>query len=301
MQFGGVRAVDDAVASTARPARITSLIGPNGAGKTTALNMLSGFYRASAGGFALGGSALRGRSAWRDRARRRRAHLPDLAALRQPERAKTTSRWRLRRGRSARCSARAGCAPTARAAARARCSPSAATAARRDTPRRRPAARRPAPGRDRARARHRPARCCCSTSPRPASRGRQGAACAALLRRHRRRRHRRAAGRARHGAGDGHLATRSSCSMPASTSPPARRPRCRPTRACARPTSANRCGDSARRRRGAAMPRRRRAARRRRAGRRLRRRAGAARHRPAGAAAARWWRCWAPTAPASRR
>jgi len=64
MQFGGLRAVD-ALSMTAAPARITALIGPNGAGKTTALNMLSGFYRASDGSFALGTQALAGRSAWR--------------------------------------------------------------------------------------------------------------------------------------------------------------------------------------------------------------------------------------------
>jgi len=64
MQFGGLRAVDT-LSMTAAPARITALIGPNGAGKTTALNMLSGYYRASAGSFALGAQPLSGRSAWR--------------------------------------------------------------------------------------------------------------------------------------------------------------------------------------------------------------------------------------------
>ena len=64
MQFGGVRAVDD-LALAAPAGRITGLIGPNGAGKTTALNMLSGFYRASSGSFALGNESLSGLSAWR--------------------------------------------------------------------------------------------------------------------------------------------------------------------------------------------------------------------------------------------
>jgi len=64
MQFGGVRAVGD-LAFTARPAQVTSLIGPNGAGKTTALNMLSGFYTPTAGGFALGSQALAGQGATR--------------------------------------------------------------------------------------------------------------------------------------------------------------------------------------------------------------------------------------------
>ncbi|MCP5271126.1 MAG: ATP-binding cassette domain-containing protein [Burkholderiaceae bacterium] len=61
MQFGGVRAVAD-LHFEAEAAAVTSLIGPNGAGKTTALNMLGGFYRPTAGGFALGGTALTGRS-----------------------------------------------------------------------------------------------------------------------------------------------------------------------------------------------------------------------------------------------
>ncbi|MDM0114252.1 branched-chain amino acid ABC transporter ATP-binding protein/permease [Variovorax sp. J22R133] len=59
MQFGGVRAVSD-LSFDAAPGRITSLIGPNGAGKTTALNMLSGFYVPTGGGFRLGDEALQG-------------------------------------------------------------------------------------------------------------------------------------------------------------------------------------------------------------------------------------------------
>jgi ABC-type branched-subunit amino acid transport system ATPase component/ABC-type branched-subunit amino acid transport system permease subunit len=62
MQFGGVRAVSE-LSFEARAGAVTSLIGPNGAGKSTALNMLGGFYRPTAGGFALGGEALAGRSA----------------------------------------------------------------------------------------------------------------------------------------------------------------------------------------------------------------------------------------------
>ncbi|WP_298932493.1 branched-chain amino acid ABC transporter ATP-binding protein/permease [uncultured Ramlibacter sp.] len=64
MQFGGVRAVQG-LAFEAQPGRITSLIGPNGAGKTTALNMLSGFYTPTSGGFALGAQALQGLPAFR--------------------------------------------------------------------------------------------------------------------------------------------------------------------------------------------------------------------------------------------
>lgn len=64
MQFGGVRAVD-ALSFTARPGAVTSLIGPNGAGKSTALNVLSGFYRPTEGGFTLGDEPLAGQSAMR--------------------------------------------------------------------------------------------------------------------------------------------------------------------------------------------------------------------------------------------
>jgi ABC-type branched-subunit amino acid transport system ATPase component len=63
MVFGGVRAVSDLSFDVA-PAAVTSLIGPNGAGKTTALNMLSGFYRPTGGGFSLEGAALQGRAAF---------------------------------------------------------------------------------------------------------------------------------------------------------------------------------------------------------------------------------------------
>ncbi|MCX2861476.1 ATP-binding cassette domain-containing protein [Paucibacter sp. PLA-PC-4] len=60
--FGGVRAVHD-LSFEARPGAVTALIGPNGAGKTTALNLLSGFYTPSSGGFALGDKSLAGRPA----------------------------------------------------------------------------------------------------------------------------------------------------------------------------------------------------------------------------------------------
>ncbi|MBP6813675.1 MAG: ATP-binding cassette domain-containing protein [Burkholderiaceae bacterium] len=62
--FGGVRAVSD-LSFEAGSGAVTSLIGPNGAGKTTALNVLSGFYAPTAGGFRLGGTPLTGLSAMR--------------------------------------------------------------------------------------------------------------------------------------------------------------------------------------------------------------------------------------------
>ncbi|WP_413628721.1 ATP-binding cassette domain-containing protein [Herbaspirillum frisingense] len=64
MVFGGVRAVSD-LGFEVPGAAVTSLIGPNGAGKTTALNMLSGFYRPSAGRFVLGDTELAGLPAFR--------------------------------------------------------------------------------------------------------------------------------------------------------------------------------------------------------------------------------------------
>ncbi|MGA4554646.1 ATP-binding cassette domain-containing protein [Methylorubrum aminovorans] len=60
--FGGIRAADG-VAFAASPGAITSVIGPNGAGKTTVLNMISGFYRPSAGTIRLGARNLAGRPA----------------------------------------------------------------------------------------------------------------------------------------------------------------------------------------------------------------------------------------------
>ncbi|HUF55444.1 MAG TPA: ABC transporter ATP-binding protein [Thermohalobaculum sp.] len=48
MRFGGLTAVDD-LAFAVEEGAIHGLIGPNGAGKTTTFNMISGFYRPSAG------------------------------------------------------------------------------------------------------------------------------------------------------------------------------------------------------------------------------------------------------------
>jgi ABC-type branched-subunit amino acid transport system ATPase component len=64
ISFGGVRAAHD-LSFEAEPGRVTSLIGPNGAGKTTVLNMLSGFYRPSAGTIRIGESYVQGWAAWR--------------------------------------------------------------------------------------------------------------------------------------------------------------------------------------------------------------------------------------------
>jgi len=58
--FGGVHAVE-AVTMTVRAGTVHGLIGPNGAGKTTLINLLTGFYRPTAGRILLGGERLDGR------------------------------------------------------------------------------------------------------------------------------------------------------------------------------------------------------------------------------------------------
>ena len=47
-RFGGLSALSD-ISFKVEPGEIVSLIGPNGAGKTTCLNMITGFYRPTAG------------------------------------------------------------------------------------------------------------------------------------------------------------------------------------------------------------------------------------------------------------
>jgi branched-chain amino acid transport system ATP-binding protein len=56
-RFGGVQAVDN-VSVAVRRGEILSIIGPNGAGKTSLLNMISGFYRPSAGSIWLDGNDI---------------------------------------------------------------------------------------------------------------------------------------------------------------------------------------------------------------------------------------------------
>jgi branched-chain amino acid transport system permease protein len=57
LHFGNVRAIDG-LDLDVLPGRVHGLIGPNGSGKTTALNVISGFYAASAGTLTLGSSQL---------------------------------------------------------------------------------------------------------------------------------------------------------------------------------------------------------------------------------------------------
>ncbi|HMH51642.1 MAG TPA: ATP-binding cassette domain-containing protein, partial [Candidatus Acidoferrum sp.] len=59
IHFGGIVALADADL-VLTPGSVHGLIGPNGAGKTTLLNLLSGYYRPSAGEIRFGGVALAG-------------------------------------------------------------------------------------------------------------------------------------------------------------------------------------------------------------------------------------------------
>jgi branched-chain amino acid transport system ATP-binding protein len=59
--FGGLRAVHD-LNVTLQGGELLGLIGPNGAGKTTVFNMLSGFYRPSAGEIVFEGRNIAGLS-----------------------------------------------------------------------------------------------------------------------------------------------------------------------------------------------------------------------------------------------
>jgi branched-chain amino acid transport system permease protein len=57
LSFGNVRAIDG-LDLDVKPGEVHGLIGPNGSGKTTTLNVISGYYAASAGTLALGAEAL---------------------------------------------------------------------------------------------------------------------------------------------------------------------------------------------------------------------------------------------------
>ena len=59
MRFGGLTAVDT-LSFTVEQGAIHGLIGPNGAGKTTTFNLISGFYKPSAGTVRLHGEVISG-------------------------------------------------------------------------------------------------------------------------------------------------------------------------------------------------------------------------------------------------
>lgn len=60
-RFGGLSALSD-IAFKVGAGEIVSLIGPNGAGKTTCLNMITGFYRPTAGRVTYQGADITGRA-----------------------------------------------------------------------------------------------------------------------------------------------------------------------------------------------------------------------------------------------
>ena len=74
--------------STCGAARSSACSGPNGSGKSTFINVVSGHYAPSGGEVVLRGPRARRPAGAPHRARRHRAHLPDPAAVRAPERAR---------------------------------------------------------------------------------------------------------------------------------------------------------------------------------------------------------------------
>lgn len=63
-RFGGLVAVSD-VSFDVLPGEILGFIGPNGAGKSTIFNLISGFYRLSAGSLSFQGRSVDGLPIWR--------------------------------------------------------------------------------------------------------------------------------------------------------------------------------------------------------------------------------------------
>jgi len=59
MQFGGIMAVND-VTMSVKQGEIHGLIGPNGSGKTTILNVVSGYYKPTAGKVSFEGTTISG-------------------------------------------------------------------------------------------------------------------------------------------------------------------------------------------------------------------------------------------------
>ena len=91
--FGGLH-VTNSVNLVLEQGEIHCLIGPNGAGKTTLFAMIAGFLQPDGGSVSYEGRDITA-LAPHVRARGHRAHLPDRAAVRRPERAGEHRGWRL--------------------------------------------------------------------------------------------------------------------------------------------------------------------------------------------------------------
>ena len=84
-RFGGITANRD-ISFDVAPGELVGIIGPNGSGKSTLFEVISGFYRPDAGEVRLHGGRLTGLPPGSCVPSRRRAHVPEAAAIRRAHR-----------------------------------------------------------------------------------------------------------------------------------------------------------------------------------------------------------------------